>query len=242
MVISVLSYLRSKRLVNYFIIFTRLLVGFAFIPSGLTKFYGQPFTTLPLTNPVGYFFDALHRTGVYWQFLGAAQLLTAFLLMSQRWAKIGSLFYFGLILNIWLITIGIGFGNTVFITSAMVLAGISLIVWDLESYLILFQEKYEIPKRPSPHRIDPHWSIFGFGMFIFLASICHIPYIFPSVSLTFLGYVFTPFLICLGGSIWMVWWDTKKQKFLSKNREELNFTSSQMAFDVKKSDPEPPVK
>ena len=84
---------------------TRVLLGLAFLPSGLTKVLGKHFTVLGIDNPVGFFFEALYRTGFYWRFLGICQLLAALLLLIPRTATIGSLIYFPLILNVSVITV-----------------------------------------------------------------------------------------------------------------------------------------
>lgn len=211
MFIPLIQSARSNLWMNYFILFTRLLVGFAFIPSGLTKLYHYPFTSLPVTDPVGYFFDALHRTGIYWSFLGFAQLVTAFLLMTQRWAKLGGLIFLCIMLNIWLITVGVGFGNTVYITFAMLLAGVILVLWDVESHFHLFQEFSESIRPSSPHRILPYASGYGLGLFIGLSIVCHIPYVFPAQNLSVWLYILLPF--CLSSLSFLIFlrWDWKKQ-------------------------------
>ena len=66
---------RRNRWLGRLAILTRLLLAFGFLPSGWTKLAGHRFTSLPLENPVGFFFEGLYRTGWYWNFLGAAQLL-----------------------------------------------------------------------------------------------------------------------------------------------------------------------
>ena len=39
-----------------FTVCVRVLLALAFVPSGLVKILGEPFTTLPVSDPVGYFF------------------------------------------------------------------------------------------------------------------------------------------------------------------------------------------
>lgn len=46
-----------SRLLVVFTAVTRVLLALAFMPSGLVKLLGQRFTTLPVTTPVGHFFD-----------------------------------------------------------------------------------------------------------------------------------------------------------------------------------------
>ncbi|RZJ37063.1 MAG: DoxX family protein, partial [Chryseobacterium sp.] len=67
------SKLRNNRTLSLMIIGIRFLVGFAFIPSGLKKLLGERFTSIGTDNPIGYYFEAMYRTGFYWEFLGFCQ-------------------------------------------------------------------------------------------------------------------------------------------------------------------------
>ena len=80
---------RNSRLLKMFTIFTRILLALAFLPSGLTKVMGNRFTVLGIEDPVGFFFEALYRTGFYWRFLGFCQLVVALLLLIPRTATLG---------------------------------------------------------------------------------------------------------------------------------------------------------
>jgi hypothetical protein len=139
-----LKVIRNKWL-QRFTVFNRLMLAAAFLPSGLTKALGSRFTMLPVSNPVGYFFDALYHTGFYYNFLGVVQLLAALLLLFPRTATLGALVYFPIILNICLITISIGFEGTWVITTLMLLANIYLLCWDYEKLKGLL---------PFEHRAD----------------------------------------------------------------------------------------
>ncbi|HEY9403739.1 MAG TPA: DoxX family membrane protein [Pyrinomonadaceae bacterium] len=123
---------RRARLLRIFTVFTRILLALGFIPSGITKVLGNRFTILDLDNPVGFFFEAMYRTGFYWRFLGLCQLAAALLLLIPRTATIGALVYFPLILNIFVITVSLDFRGTPFITGLMLLANIYLLCWDYD--------------------------------------------------------------------------------------------------------------
>ena len=62
----------------------RVLLWLAFVPSGLEKLLGIPFTTLPRTDPVGAYLGALYDTGWYYNAIGAAQLLAGIAAVSRR--------------------------------------------------------------------------------------------------------------------------------------------------------------
>jgi uncharacterized membrane protein YphA (DoxX/SURF4 family) len=129
---SVHARVKQNRLFKVFTIFTRVLLALGFTPSGLTKVLGNRFTQLGLDTSVGFFFEALYRAGFYWNFLGAAQLAAALLLLIPRTATLGALIYFPIILNIFLITVSMHFTGTPFITGAMLLANLYLLCWDYD--------------------------------------------------------------------------------------------------------------
>lgn len=126
------AWARRSRWLRVFTVLTRVLLALGFIPSGLTKTLGNRFTRLGLESPVGFFFEALYRTGFYWRFLGLCQLTAAVLLLVPRTATLGALVYFPIILNIFVITVSIGFVGTPIITGLMLLASVYLLCWDYD--------------------------------------------------------------------------------------------------------------
>jgi uncharacterized membrane protein YphA (DoxX/SURF4 family) len=125
----------------------RFLLSMAFIPTGLVKLFGLPFSNLGSSNPVGVFFDMLLSTGVYWQFLGGMQVLAGILVMFNRTLAFGSILFTGIMLNILFITIGVGFGNTAYLAFMMVLGCLWLCFWEWEKLRVLFFDP--IPILPS---------------------------------------------------------------------------------------------
>ena len=125
--------LKSFFLAQIFIIYTRYLIGGAFVFSSIIKIKGKRFTTNSQEDaPLGsamHFFETLFQTGFYWQFIGWAQLLAGFLLMTQRYAKLGALVNFPILLNVFVITISMDFGGTPLITGLMLAANLMLLIW-----------------------------------------------------------------------------------------------------------------
>ncbi|HYG12081.1 MAG TPA: hypothetical protein VD835_19195 [Pyrinomonadaceae bacterium] len=130
---------RENSWLRIFTVFTRILLALGFTPSGITKVLGNRFTILGIDNPVGFFFEAMYRTGFYWRFLGLCQLAAALLLLIPRTATIGALVYFPLILNIFVITVALEFRGTPIITGLMLLANIYLLCWDYDKLKRLFK-------------------------------------------------------------------------------------------------------
>jgi len=123
---------KQNRWLRRFTVLTRILLALGFIPSGLTKVFGNRFTLMGPESPIGYFFEALYQTGFYWRFIGMAQLVAALLLLIPRTVTLGALIYFSIILNIYVITVSLHFRGTPYLTGLMLLACIYLLCWDYD--------------------------------------------------------------------------------------------------------------
>ncbi len=156
---------------NYYILFTRFLIALAFIPSGMSKLVGDRVTTIPTTEPIGFFFEGLYQTGIYWNFLGFCQVFAAFLLMTQRYATVGALIFFGIISNIVVITLSMYFNYTPVITILMWLATLSLIMWDWNKIKILFVQSAHQKIDQSPELLSKKWQIIGLIFFIVITTV-----------------------------------------------------------------------
>ncbi len=130
--------IKTNKWLRRFTVLTRILLALGFTPSGLTKLLGNRFTLLGPDSPVGYFFDALYKSGFYWNFIGLGQLLAAVLLLIPRAATLGALIYFPIILNIFLITVSMHFTGTPFITGLMLLGSLYLLCWDYDKLKHIF--------------------------------------------------------------------------------------------------------
>ena len=163
------DYLRENMFNKWFIVHLRYLLGVAFIPSGYTKLIGNRFTQISTDHPIGYFFEGLYQSGFYYNFIGFAQLLAGFLIMTQRLATLGNLIYFSLIVNICIITISLSFKGTWIITSLMLLASTVLLIWDYQKLKLIFSSHSTL--RISAHS-EPsvYWQITGLVYFILFIS------------------------------------------------------------------------
>ncbi len=124
------AWARSQPWLFRFTLMNRLLLAMAFLPTGLVKLTGQRFTLLPVENPVGFFFEAMYQTGLYWNFIGFMQVAAAILLLIPKTATLGAVLFLPVGFSIFLITWGVGFGGTVYVTAGMLLSVIYLVCWD----------------------------------------------------------------------------------------------------------------
>ena len=125
---------RQRRWVNLLVVNLRIIIGFAFVPAGLKKALGQPFTDP--TN-VGVFHEFLHAflaTGPFYRFVGVVQLVAAVLLMTQRFAALGAAIMFPLLVAITALCWSTA-GVPTIITATLMLLGVTgLLLWDLQKW------------------------------------------------------------------------------------------------------------
>lgn len=164
-----------------FTLANRLLLSMAFLPTGLVKLLGRRFTILPTDNPIGFFFEAMYRTGPYWNFIGAVQIVAAVLLLFPGTAVVGALLFAPVAASILLITWGVGFGNTVFVAAGMVVSVGWLLLWDADRIVAasrtLTTDRGYRPLLAGAHPIETTgWVVGGLaGMGLWLSTRGFVP-------------------------------------------------------------------
>ena len=165
--------IKSNFWAQLFIIYTRYMLGGGFVFASIIKIKGKRFTTLPQEGAdfgtAMHFFETMYQTGVYWQFLGWGQLIAGFLLMTQRFAKLGAVVNFPIILNVFIITISMDFSLTPVITGMMLLANLGLLVWHWGELRTLVNLPL-IPDQPDREEKRRIWEITGLVLFAFTAG------------------------------------------------------------------------
>jgi hypothetical protein len=178
--IGIIDTIRSYIFFKLLTIYLRYLIGFAFVFASVVKIQGKRFTSIPPTEPIGYFFEAMYQTGYYWNFLGWCQFIAGALLVTQRFATIGAFVFLPIILNVFMITHSIDFGlGTPLITTLMLLGTVYLLMWDYRKWVILFYKDQHVyvDLRAEPKdnfTEDPLWAITGILFVVFST----IPWIF----------------------------------------------------------------
>lgn len=146
-----------------FTVFTRILLAVGFIPPSYKKIIHQPFTSLPDSNPVGHYFNALYHTGFYYEFLGWGQMTAAILLLFPRTAHLGALLFLPIIANIAALTTSMGFVGTWLITILMCLAATWLVAWDYDRLKPILFGKRSQTAQGVPMQFIVLPLVFGFG-------------------------------------------------------------------------------
>ncbi|MBN8650586.1 MAG: hypothetical protein J0L67_04125 [Cytophagales bacterium] len=173
MILTIIEKTKKKIWVQIFIIYTRFLLGGVFVFASIIKIKGLRFTSesgegMPI-NSVLHFFETLYQSGLNWQFLGWSQLIAGFLLMTQRYAKLGTLVFFPIILNIFFITLSIDFHATLIVTTLMMLANVVLVGWHWNAYRILINQQF-VAEEYHPLIQSKTWEITGLVLFIFTST------------------------------------------------------------------------
>lgn len=135
------SKVKSNKWFRYFALFNRIALAAGFIPSGLTKIFGERFTSLSANHPMGNYLEALYHTGYYYPFIGYIQVAAAILLLVPRTATLGAVIYFPIILNICILSLSVGFDGSLVTSPLMVLANGYLLCWDYDKlkFILPFQ-------------------------------------------------------------------------------------------------------
>lgn len=211
--LNLINHLKKQIVFQVFTVYLRYLIGGAFVIAafGMGKVNGNVNLLQSADNPIEQlqpmqqFFRVMSDSGLYWMFIGWSQIITGALLMTQRLARLGALLFFGLALNIFMITISYGFQGTPIVTGLMLLAAIYLLIWDLSAFMPIINQSF-IHKPVSLALADhPFWIILGFVIFL---SIIILALVYHNMLLQ-LG---VPFIEGLLGFILFMIWRKKKRK------------------------------
>jgi len=162
---------RGWRWLGLVVVFLRILLGFAFVPAGLKKLLGQPFTDPSHHGPFHDFLHAFHATGGFYRFVGAVQLGVAVLLLGQQFA--------GAVLMLPVLTVILVFCwstaavPTAVVVSSMWLGALGLCVWDLDRCSGLWRSPPLAPLPPPAVRLG-EWRLCGAAMLLAYLLACAI--------------------------------------------------------------------
>lgn len=169
-----LKKINSNIFLLYSMVFLRFVGGTVFIPSGLLKIQGKRFSAICPEMYADIFFQQLQSTGIYWNFLGFCQLLTALLLYSQRYTVLAVLMFFCICANIFVFTVSMGLNDKTLIMVFMLTIAILLIFWDWNKIRLLLglnSFEFEIKQQPVPSLIQITGTVsFVFVVMIFLLT------------------------------------------------------------------------
>lgn len=178
--LNFIDYWKQKTFLQIFTIYLRYLIGGAFVIAafGMGKVTASKVNLMGSLNkpiqdlePIQQFFRVMIDSGMYWQFIGWTQIVAGALLMTQRFARLGALIFFGLILNIFIITVAYKFTGTPIVTGLMLLAVCYLLVWDLRAFQFLFHDRVESVHLTLRVMQSAYWVWLGALMFITITTL-----------------------------------------------------------------------
>jgi len=174
---ALVSHARQQRWAQLVVVGLRLFVGFAFVPAGLKKLLGEPFTDPTKTGPFYEFLHAFHATGAFYSFVGLVQLFVAVLLMTQAWALLGALLALPIITAITVFCWSTSVIPTAIVASLMWLGIVALLVWDFEALAPLLRRADTTAPPPAenatPTLIDLSvWRRCGAGILTVYGASC----------------------------------------------------------------------
>lgn len=158
--------IKANRWYWLFSIFCRLSLAYAFVVAGIVKIVGERFASgLSVHHPMGAYLEALYHTGYYYTFIGIAQVVAAVLLLIPRTVTLGSLLYFPIIVNIWLLSFAVRFEGSYVTSPLMVLANLYLIIWNYDKikYILPYKNHSNIGIIKKPERYNTQFPFLFFA-------------------------------------------------------------------------------
>ncbi|HEX9930804.1 MAG TPA: hypothetical protein VGB02_19885 [Pyrinomonadaceae bacterium] len=204
---------------NLAVIGIRIFLGFIFFTAGMGKLtHGHyfPLTMFPMSLSK---ILAPHGLSLWGEFVAWSQVLIGFLLMSQRFATIGAIMSLPLILNIFVITVSLGFMGTPYLNGFLIFLNLFLLAADYHKLKFLFMEDVSefrhIRLRRNFWQVDLVWFA---GLVLCLAAgAFHESNRAMTFTLSFAGIA-----VFLAGGVWQFFLQRKQNRTDEKRRDLQN--------------------
>ncbi|CAN92015.1 hypothetical protein predicted by Glimmer/Critica [Sorangium cellulosum So ce56] len=173
---ATVAWLRQRRWAHLAVVNLRILIGFAFLPAGLKKILGEPFTDPGNRGPFHEFLHAFHATGHFYTFVGVVQLVAATLLMTQRFATAGAFLALPVTGAILAFCWSTAVVPTASVVTLMFAGLVGLALWDVERWRGVLDAPDAAPRAArasSPAPIDLRlWSLCGAAILAAYLATC----------------------------------------------------------------------
>ncbi|HEX8264063.1 MAG TPA: hypothetical protein VF596_01465 [Pyrinomonadaceae bacterium] len=204
---------------NLAVIGIRILLGFIFFTAGMGKLtHGHyfPLTMFPMSLSK---ILAPYGLSLWGEFVAWSQVLIGFLLMSQRFATIGAIMSLPLILNIFVITVSIGFVGTPYLNGFLIFLNLFLLAADYHKLKFLFMEDVSefrhIRLRRNFWQVDLVWFA---GLVLCLAAgAFHESNRAMTFTLSFAGIA-----VFLAGGVWQFFLQRKQNRTSDRRTDVQN--------------------
>ncbi len=173
---AMVAWFRQRRWAHLAVVNLRILIGFAFLPAGLKKILGEPFTDPGNRGPFHEFLHAFHATGHFYTFVGVVQLVAATLLMTQRFATAGAFMALPVTGAILAFCWSTAVVPTAMVVTLMFAGLVGLALWDVERWRGVLDAPDATPRAArasSPAPIDLRlWSLCGAAILVAYLATC----------------------------------------------------------------------
>lgn len=148
----------------------RLFLGLIFFTSGMAKLFHGAFPGI--IGPVWLEERlAVYGLGLFARFVAYSQVIVGLLLLTQRFATLGALMLFPMLLNIWIVTISLQWQGTPYVNFVLLLLNATLLLADFHKLKFLFSDQYATLKATPLGRkwglSDGFWAM---GMVLIILS------------------------------------------------------------------------
>jgi uncharacterized membrane protein YphA (DoxX/SURF4 family) len=192
----------------------RLFLGLAFLTSGIAKFYGESGMMGP-----GWLFEKLEPYGLrpYAVFIAISELVVGYLLLVRRFATLGAVMLFPILLNIIVLVTILNWKGTPYVVSVFLIMNGYLLSYDFHKLKFLISED-AVQLRRLPI-VRHSWRLdiaYGVGLLVLLVHVYEKS--LGEVRYT-RGAQFVVYTYMIGLSCW-VWWkdyQTRQPKSVSQS-------------------------
>lgn len=136
------------------IVLIRIFLGFIFFGAGMSKLYFEH--KFPgIIGPV-WLEDELskHGLGFYARFIAGSQIIAGLLLLTQRFATLGAILTFPILLNIFMVTVSLKWQGTPYVNAFFLLLNTWLLAYDYHKLKFILTDKPRELKSISLKRIS----------------------------------------------------------------------------------------
>lgn len=153
---------------RFFTISIRLFLGLIFFSSGMAKLLPFP----GLIGPVWLEQElAQYGLAMFARFIAYSQILVGLLLLSQRFATLGAVMLFPLLLNIFMVTVSMNWRGTPYIIAFLLVLNIYLLLVDFHKLkFLLTDQPAELTRMPLLRRFPKKDVAWGAAVTLIVAS------------------------------------------------------------------------
>lgn len=152
------------------IVAIRIFLGLIFLGAGMSKLYFEH--SFPgIIGPV-WLEERLaeHGLGMYARFIAGSQVIAGLLLLTQRFATLGAIITFPLILNIFMVTVSLEWQGTPYVNAFFLLLNVWLLVYDYHKLKFIItdqpQELKAIALKRTSVKADKIWALAVTGIVV----------------------------------------------------------------------------